>query len=419
MNMREEGRRRGRAAGTGIDPKSFVKDMQNTLAYALELYPTLGDVDLAAAVRDYDRERLACEPDYTRFPEMRGLLERHLGEREGFREASKLDETAAAFHFSWFWFLSRRVNARHLARYDLLTPRGCTNVFFPHGRDGVTVSDNRDDWPRPEYRKKIPDFRIAPPKKDAKIGFFQGGASSACLLDEEPQCSFPCNPFELMPQECYDDIRAAVEFLTRYREFYGPGNMIWCDTKLNAVAVEKSNCRVAFRWPTVNGAVCITACSYLDPELNAFKKDRTRQAMKIKGETEENSPDWVFFEGCDLRQRRLIELTNAEAKHGANLWGAFYCVADTKAPFPARVCLAGERAFPEREPNANWTLTQYAAVITGPKRRALYRSMQDIANPKPIYTYKPKLVLGEGVQMQPEWQADIDKGLCELAPPQQ
>ena len=416
MDMRQEGRGCGRAAGANIQTQSFVQSMNETFRNALELYPSMGKVDLAAAIRDYDRERLACEPDYAKFPEMRGLLERHLGEREGFREASGLDETAAAFQFSWHWFLSRRVNSRHLSRYDLIAPRGCTNVFFPHGKDGVTVSDNRDDWPRVEYREKIPKFRVPPPARTSKVSFGQGGASSACLLDEDPQCCFPCDPFELMPKECYDDIHAAVEFLTRYREFYGPGNQIWCDSKLNAVAVEKTTCRVAFRWPTVNGAVCVTACSYVDPELNAYKKERTRKAMAIKGETEANSPDWNYFEGSDARHRRLIALTDAEAKHGATLWGAFDCVADTKVSFPARVCLAGEKTFPDREPNANWSLTEYAAVITGPKRRALYRSMQDLVHPKPIYSYKPKLVLGKGVKMRPEWQADVDKGLCELAP---
>jgi len=393
--------------------------MNETLAYALELYPTLGDTDLHAGIRDYDKERLACEPDYAEFPEMRGLLDRHIGEREGFREASGLDETATAFHFSWDWFLSRRINSQHLARYDVLAERGCTNVFFPQGKDGVTVSNNRDDWTRESYRETIPKFRVDPIPDDNRVSRVQGAASSACLLDEDPVCCFPCDPWELMPKDCLDDIHAMVDFMTRYREFYGAGNQIWCDSKLNAVAVEKTTCRVAFRWPTVNGAVCITACSYLDPELNAYKKERTRKAMQIKGETEENSPDWNFFRGCDRRHQRLIDLTNAEAKDGATLWGAFNCVADTAVPFPDRVCVAGEKTFPDREPNPNWTLTEFAAVITGPKRRALYRSMQDLVNPKPIYTYKPKLALGEGVEMQPEWQADIDKGLCELAPEEQ
>ena len=417
MSMLEQGGERGRRAAT--QATGLPQRMKEAFASALQLYPTLVGTDLAAAIRDYDRERLACEPDYARFPEMRGLLDLHLGERRGLMEASGLDETAAAFHYSWGFFISRRVTARHLARYDLLAPaRQCTNVFFPEGKEGVTISDNRDDNPRPHYAETIPKLRVKPSKATDEVPWGQGGASSAVLLDEEPECCFPCDPFELMPPECYEDIREMVRFLTRYREFYGPGNMIWCDRKLNAVAVEKSNCRVSFRWPTVNGAACVTACSYLDPELNAFKKERTRIAMRMKGETEQNSVDWHFFEGADRRHRRLIELTNTEARRGATLWGAFNVVADTAVPFPDRICLAGEKVFPEREPNANWTLTQHAAVITGPRRRALYRSIRDFKNLRPVTAFKPYLVLGEGVQMRPEWQADIDRGLCELAPPE-
>jgi len=416
MSMLELGRERGRQAGARA--KDIIERMEHDFRACRQLYPTLGDTDLAAAIRDYDRERLACEPNYARFPEMRGLLDRHIGEREGFREASGLDETATAYFYSWSWFVSRRVNAKHLARYDLARARqACTNVFFPEGREGVTVSDNRDDVPGPANRKDVENMRMAPIPADNKVAWCQGGVSSAVLLDEEPECSFPCPIYELIPDECFEDIRELVRFMTRYREFYGPGNQLWCDRHLHAVAVEKSNCRVAFRWPTVNGAVCVTACSYLDPELNAFKKERTRRAMALKGETEATSVDWQYFAGADRRHRRLIELTNTEAARGATLWGAFNIVADTAVPYPDRICLAGETIMPEKEPNSNWTLTQYAAVITGPARRAVYRSIRDYSKGLPITAYKPWLVLGEGVSMRPEWQQEIDRGLCELAPP--
>lgn len=81
-----------------------------------------------------------------------------------------------------------------------------------------------------------------------------------------------------------------------------------------------------------------------------------------------------------------------------------------------RICLAGERIDPAREPNANWTLTQHAAVIAGPRRRALYRSLRDFRSGRPITAYTPYLALGDGVRMEPEWQADIEAGRCELAP---
>lgn len=57
--------------------------------------------------------------------------------------------------------------------------------------------------------------------------------------------------------------------------------------------------------------------------------------------------------GSRERYRRLVDLTNAESRRGATLWGALHVVADHAVPYPARVCLAGERWAPDREPNAN------------------------------------------------------------------
>jgi len=83
-------------------------------------------------------------------------------------------------------------------------------------------------------------------------------------------------------------------------------------------------------------------------------------------------------------------------------------------PFPDRICLAGQTAVPEKEPVPNWTLTQHATVSSGPNRRTLYRSMERLDPPKPIVETTLKLVLGEGVKMKPEWQADVDAGRCVL-----
>jgi len=253
-----------------------------------------------------------------------------------------------------------------------------------------------------------------------RVGFRQGVVSNGVPLDEDPVCSFPCNPFELMPPEAYADIRVAIEFMSRYREFWGPGNMLWCDRQRNAVAVEKTNCRVAFRFPVVAGAVGVTACAYLDPELHAFKQKCLRKVMKAKRESQRNNMDWHFDQGSRLRYQRLMNLTQREAARpgGATLWGAFDIVADEAVPFPARICLAGQKVMPDqpgREQHVNWTVSQHAGVITGPRRRWLCRAIRDTAHPRAVTRWTPRLVLGEGVRMRREWQADITAERCELA----
>jgi len=419
MDHREEGRRRGRESAKE-KANGLPKQMEEQFAWILLLWPSLEGQDIGKLLRNYDRERLACEPDFAQFPEMRGLIDRHVGEREGFREASGLDETAAAFHYSWFYLLWRRLNAHHVPYWEHAPVTDqCTNVFFPEGNEGVTISDNRDLGVHPRWQSWLGDWR--PDNGDSPWcsidNWEQGGSSSAIEMDEEPECCFPCDPDELCPaEEAWDDINVRIEFMTRYREFWGPGNRIWIDRHRNAVAVEKSNCRVAYRRPKVSGAVCITACSYIDPEMRGFKQACIRKIMEAKGETEGDNLDWAFEQGAHQRYQRLCKLTNAEAARpgGATLLGALEVVADEAVPYPERICLGGQEDPHNCVPT--YSMLQHAGVMTGPRRRWLYRTLEDFDNPHPITTKKLKLLLGEGVEMQPEWQADIEAGLYDLGP---
>lgn len=420
-----EGRERGLKRAKGTDPKALVEAMGQQFEHARRLFPT-AQLDMAAEMRMFDAKRLASAPDLARFPELRGHIDLLVAERKAFREATGLDETACAYAHSWWFFLTRHLWSRHLARYDLLVPPGlirpqeCTNVFMPFGAEGVTIADNRDDILCEQYVRHIPLHRPASLLAGKPVAWCQGGVSSAVLLDDEPACLFPANPHEygLMPPDCLERIDDIIAFMRRYGDFWGPGNQLWVDRQLCAVAVEKTNCLMAVRRPAVRGAVAITACAYLDEGLHAHQMAKTRRALEMMGHTEATSPDLAYHLGSRARYRRLVELTDREAGRpgGATLWGALEIVADHAVPFPARICLAGERTFPDRELYGNWSLSQHAAVITGDGRRCLYRSLQDLHRPKPVYTYTPKLMLGPGVAMRPEWQADIDAGTCELAP---
>jgi hypothetical protein len=394
--------------------------MEAAFAAARRLYPTAARLDFRTEVLKFDEERLADQPDLARFPELKGHADLLAAERQAFMSSTGLDRAAAAFHFSWSFYLSRRVDTRHLARYDLLAGpgKGCTNVFFPDGVEGVTLSDNRD-IPLPVDVSKLAAHRPEELLKQDPVHWIQGGVSAGVLMDDEPACVFPANPMEydLMPKDSLTDIDEIIVFMSRYNEFWGPCNTIWCDRSLRAAAVEKTNCMMAVRRPTVNGAVAVTACAYLDPKLSAHQLERARRAMKMKGENESNALDLNYHLGSGRRYRRLVELTDAEAKRGATLWGALAVASDHAVPYPDRVCLAGETMFPEREPAPNWSVTNHAAVISGPNRRCLYRSVQSSEDAEPVYEHVPKLMLGPGVKMRPEWQADVDAGRCVLAEP--
>jgi hypothetical protein len=411
MGKFEDGLLRGREKGTEISPKMFVGLMERSFKSIRCLYPTASDIDFASEIVKFDAERLASQPPMGKFPELAGHIDLLRGERQGFMEITGLGLLETSFYFSWKWYVSRRLNSQHLARYDLFRPQNqCTNVFFPFGKDGVTISDNRDDVPLKEYGEGVKTFRPEYLLKQNPISWIQGAVSAGVLLDDEPSCLFPANPleYEIMPADCLDDIDEIIRFLTRYCDFWGPCNSIFVDRKLNAVAAEKTNCLVAFRKPAVNGAVAVTACAYLDEKLHTHQIERAKYAARIKGETEETNSDINYHLGARRRYRRLVELTNKEAAGPATIQGALQIVADREVPFPECICLAGEKSMPDKEPAANWTLTQHAAVITGGRKRCLYRSVQDILNPKPIWTEPLKLMLGPGVRMEPEWEKDTD-----------
>jgi len=418
VNAEQKGLERGRKAGASAH--NVPHTMEATFKAWRILYPTAADIDFAGAIRDLDRERLNDVPDLAHFPELRGHADLLRAERLGFVEASGLDETATAFFYSADFFNRRRLDTRHAARWEFMPApgTGCTGVFFPETKEGGALLGQNIDIPldvdspyashRPEQvlRLRDPVLWIA-------------GGSSAVLLDDEPKCSFPADPFQydLMPPECRGRIHDVIEFLGRYNEFWGPGNYILLDLEWNAVVVEKSNCLMAVRRPAINGAVATTACAYLDPKMSAHQLNRAKRVMELKGETEENSLDVNFHLGAGARYRRLLELVAAEAKVGATLWGAFEILSDHAVPYPDRICLTGEVMFPDKVKLANWTVQQHAAVISGPNRRCLYRSVQSFRNAKPIYHYTPKLMLGRGVKMKKQWGADVEARRCELAAP--
>lgn len=115
--------------------------------------------------------------------------------------------------------------------------------------------------------------------------------SGAVLCDEEPEDIFPVNVWELMPPDC-KKVAAIVEFLRRYCAFWGPNTSIIVDEEKNVVVIEKSNCRMGVR-ACADGVAVITDCSYLIPEMKAFRDERHRFSLKLRG-WNENSSDWVY-----------------------------------------------------------------------------------------------------------------------------
>ena len=387
----ERGLKAGKAAKADLK-----KWMDFTADWAQKSYPASSHLDYWEEVLKFDRERMQTPPNLTKFPETKGWPDLVVQERNGFQEGSGCGPRELAYHFSWFFYCNRRLNTRYVGQN--LRANHCTGVYIRDSKEGGPLyGRNLDDIRRPGLEN------FQPPSKgpDGKRGVLTDGVSSAVLCDEEPQEIFPVDVWKIMPKDC-KKVTDKVEFLKRYADFWGPQNGIIVDEEQNAVAFEKSNCRMGVRYSN-DGTAAVTACSYLIPEMKAFKEKCSRRSLELRGWTED-SPDWVYWKGCDARYERLLKLTAEASKRGATLEDMADIVTDHAVPFPDRICLAGQKSHrsDSDDPNwRNWTLVSQASVLEGPNRRTLFWRVEGNT---PCYENPPFLIPGKGAKAKPEWK---------------
>lgn len=390
MSKITEAYERGLADGRRMKP-TLAADMEWTVKWGKLAYPATRDLDYWKEVVEFDRERLRNPPDPIRYPETRGLPDIVAAERKGFAEGSGGGERELAFQYTWFFYCSRRLNTRYVGTG--IRANHCTAVYIRDTKEGGPLYGRNLDVNR------RPDERFDPPTEGPgrKRERLVSGVSSAALCDEEPDEIFPVDVWSLMPKDCRK-VRDIISFLQRYTPFWGPQNGILVDEEQDSVAYEKSNCRMGVRYSD-DGTAAVTACSYLIPEMKAFKEKCSRRSLELRG-WDETSPDWLYWQGCDRRYERLLKLTRETARKGATLDDMVKIVTDHAVPFPDRVCLAGEKGHPD-DPDVNWTVTSFSSVMEGPNRRTLWSRVE---GQKACYDTQPFLVLGDGVEMKPEWR---------------
>jgi hypothetical protein len=367
-------------------------EMEEGFAWARMAYPTSAHLDYGAEIIKLDQERIANPPSLTRYPETKGWPDLVVAERQGFLDGCGGGPLELAFKYTWFFFLCKRMNTRYIG-----SPAGsanCTAVFIRDSKEGGPLyGRNWDVTNRAHYDVQPP--RYGP---DGKKRLFCKGVSNGQMCDEEPREIFPIEAWEVMPEDCRK-LADVTEFVERYVEFWGTCNGIIVDEDLDCIAFEKTNCRIGWR-KSDDGTAAVTACASVIPEMKQFREERHRQSLELRG-LDESSADWKYWTGAEQRYHRLLKLVRAANQRGALLEDMAAIVTDHAVPYPERVCIAGETSHPDLDASlAEWTMRSRAAVLHGPNRRTLFYRVEDN---KPCYENPPFLVLGEGVEMKPEW----------------
>jgi len=251
---------------------------------------------------EYNNRRLAAAPDYGTYPELRGTPELIAASWKGAQDGGEMDDAQAAVNAGGLYYYHRELSgglAKQAAH--------CSVVYFHTSDHGALLGVNLDTVPSEPYGP--PGWPLM------NEHLVSGGVSSGVFLDEESPEIFPAPVFKLVGRYCRT-AEEAVEILTRYNLFWGPGNFLVADRNGHVAMIEKSACRIGVRW-SHDGFGFVTAMSAEDPGMNAYLADRRAASVEAR-ELPNPCADTRYWDAQDNR-RRIMNRLIAEAKKAPTL----------------------------------------------------------------------------------------------------
>ncbi len=270
--------------------KLFAQQLMENYRRAL---PGCPDAEIVARLRASNQNRLAAEPDSTRYPETRGLRELVLAEWNGWRDGADLEEPL------WQAFCDKDfLLHREIYRQPIQPGSGrCTYVYFADSDCGPLLGNNLDS--------SLDEPFAAPhwPGVNPHLNF--GTVSSGIFLDEASPEIFPVPIDRMLARHCATTSEA-LEFLEHYNFFWGPCNALLVDDRHELAILEKSACRVGIRRLS-GGFGYVTAMTAETPAFRAYLHDRRSASLQARG-LDASSPDARYWAEADHRHELLREL---------------------------------------------------------------------------------------------------------------
>jgi len=337
---------------------------------------------LFSGLTAYHRERLERVPDAVKYPEARPWVEQRLAVERELREAglSEWDRAVLGGLNDYLAFHGyRRAAERRAAGTGAGAPvprlaEKCRIAFIPDTDRGTAFIINADD-PATFWRRDP-----TPPSTENGIGasFWQplamSGVGSGMHLDTEPEEIFPLPIMEMYGHFC-DDLDGAVQFLTRYGQFFSGGNFIIHDRHGRSVAVEKCSRRyIEVFQPDdrgrshVSGMVCRDPDSPQGRHLRAMRDEYIRLSGRRwdAGETY----DVAFWDACDLAERILADFLANPARITIDMLLDLFTT-----PFPRGLRKDGAKFHPQQG-YLEYTLITYLALLE--ERRVIRFQCDDL-----------------------------------------
>ena len=273
------------------------------LAHLAEVRPDLSAAERMRRLVEFHQQRLVAVPSLTKYPELRGMRELVSAEYRGIQDGAGFAETQLAAYCSGGIYAHRLLHTQVKPTLQAAGTAHCSYIFFPTSDYGPLLANNLDSSPAELF---------GPPGWPAlSEHLILGGVSSGIFLDELSPEIFPAPVMKLVARYCRTTSEA-VEMLTRYNHFWGPGNLIVIDPNHTVAMIEKSACRIGVRY-SADGFGYITAMSALEPSMQTYLADRRAASLVSRGLTAPCA-DTRYWDGGDRRNRLMGELLDEARK---------------------------------------------------------------------------------------------------------
>src|ERR1051325_2470948 len=147
----------GRAAGKAARD-NLKQEIEAGFRSALGSFPASAGLDYANELVKLDRQRTESAPSLTHFPETKGLPDILAAERKGFLDGCGGGPLELAFHYTWRFFQTRRLQTRYIGKGTKAPKAECTAVFIPNSTEGGPLFGR--NWDEPN--RPLPWFMDVP-----------------------------------------------------------------------------------------------------------------------------------------------------------------------------------------------------------------------------------------------------------------
>lgn len=331
------------------------------LARVLADAPFVDRDSLLAGLEQFHKERMANVPSKSKYPEAQPWVDHALAVDRELKHLANLTDRDMAMlrslhHYLMFrGFAAAQPSNGGSGRAPLVMAEKCRVLFCPQTDRGAMHIKNVDD-PATHWKKD----RCKPTASPWKNGLVIDGVGSGLHIDDEPEEIFPINALQMV-HHYTDEVPGAVEFLTRYKSFWGGANEVMRDRQKRSVAIEKcSYNHIEFFHPAPgNGQSHCSGMVCRDPNSPQGKYQRAKRNQYLeKFGQPKDGPDQVFWDACDVAERKLDE--------GMKKLGAKPKVDDIfklfLTPWPQGLNKAGAKLHPNQAVE-EYTLVTHATLL--------------------------------------------------------